>query len=117
MGKNVENNKNSVSLKLPKEDTKKRKMTLFQRIRAKSKRKKTIKAPVKTAFGSNLASMAEDQGAMMDDIIYSMNKEEKILDGDKNIDNKQKRKDSDIITDKEFKQLFSRSFFPKTAKQ
>jgi len=90
--------------KVPPSRTKKK--SIFQRI---LKRKKTIKAPVKSPFGSNLAEMAETQSTMMDDIILSMMNED-----DVSIRN---RTDSAMITSEEFRQLFSHSFFPKTKEE
>ena len=78
------------------------KMSIFQRMRSKTKRRKTIKAPIKSAFGSNVAEIAENGREIMDDIILSMvNEDDAVIRG---------RTDSAIITADEFRQLFSRSF-------
>ena len=82
------------------------KKSIFQRMRSKAhstKRKATAKAPVRTPFGSNLANMADEMAAEMDDIIIAMvNSDEP---GAVN-----QRRDSDIITATEFRQIFSHSF-------
>eukprot|EP01083_Nonionella_stella_P317381 1155339_1 len=87
------------------------KKSIFQRMRYKSKakRKKTIKAPVKTPFGSNLADMAESANSMMDDVISSM------MCGDDNIPST--AQEDNIITAEQFKQLFSHPFFPKPTEE
>ena len=87
------------------EDNKKSKMSIFQRIKTKTKRRKTVKAPVKSAFGSNVAEIAENGREIMDSIINAMANTAGNYETEVRI-----RTDSAIITADEFKKLFSRPF-------
>ena len=60
----------------------------------------TVKAPLKSPFGSSIAEMAETGSTMMDDIIFQIEDPE----------NGKVRKETEAITADEFRQLFSHSF-------